>query len=138
MSIKEIVQELGRHTKIFIKQFTKAAMYIAVLGAIIMIAYQCASDGVNEGEVIDKQFLKAKSGVAYETKSTIKKSGPRTHRVPKYVDFPDRYAVTYANKEDTVTVFLRKEVFDTIQIGNWFEFNDNKGTKYEPYTPKNN
>ncbi len=129
---KHLLSKTKKHINLLVKQVFKSALLFLFATTLLIIAYQCSKQNI-EGKVIQKEFLKETKGTVWEHKSKVRKSGTTSYKTPKYVVFPDRYKVTLLHKDDSLTVYLKKEVFDTITIGDWFKFNSEKGSINEPY-----
>lgn len=128
MTRKDIIAKAVTHIHILFKQFFKAALLILCFGSILLIAFHFMRKPLLAGQVIRMSFIESGLDRKLESKAVFKKQVQPADVKIQMVHYDNRYIVTYATDKDTATVYLHKNIYDTIQVGKWFEFNDNKGS----------
>ncbi len=135
MTIQEIIFKIISHIRLLIKQFFKATLLVLCFGSILLIAFHFMKRPIQAGYITSKEFIEAGIGPKQEDKTVFKKKKAQEEEVEQMVNYDNRYAVTYAIEKDTVTVYVHKQTYDTIQVGNWFEFDKTKGSFKAPTLP---
>lgn len=122
------------------KKVLRTFIFIALSSAVIYCWVQCDS-GHNkyEGIVFKKEYRPAGKGLKREEQIV---SRPRKNRVTNIrkvslhqVEYPNRWVVFVHSKDlkDTNCFFVYQSVYDTLQTGSWFVFDQTMGTVDEPY-----
>ena len=113
---------------------------LALIVCIGLIVCLCAcSDNITHGEVYKKEYREKHSQIM--TFPLVISTGKTmtTVIVPYWVHYPDRYVIFIKdfNGEEWVTedFYVSKEVYDSIEVGDMFEFDENRGDlDDEPYS----
>lgn len=111
-----------------------------VLIIIIMLTVLCGcSNAITEGEVYEKQHREAHSQLVMMPIVITNGKTTTTTIIPYYISYPDRYVVFIKAFRDgewvTEDFYVSKDVYDTVNIGDMFVFDEDRGDmKDEPYT----
>ena len=97
------------------------------------------SKAITEGEVCEKRYEKAHTTVMMLPLAISNGKTTTTMVMPYLVSYPERYVVfikAYQNDEwKTEDFYVSKEVYDTINIGDMFLYDEERGDlQDEPYT----
>lgn len=112
----------------------------AVLVLSVALAL-CGCDEITEGEVYQKEYREAYTTVMILPFVISNGKTTKTYAVPYFVHYPDRYVVFIKAYQDgewkTEDFYVSKEVYDTINIGDMFLYDKDRGDlQDEPYTKK--
>ena len=113
---------------------------IGALICLLLVVSLCGcSNAIAQGEVYEKEYREAYTTVMMFP--LVISSGKTTTitTIPFFVHYPDRYVVfikAYQDEEwKTEDFYVSKEVFDSINIGDMFLYDQERGDlQDEPYT----
>jgi hypothetical protein len=112
---------------------------IVMICLSLMFCLCACGDKITHGEVYEKEYREAYTTVMVRPLVIPTGKSVITTMVPYTVHYPERWVIFIKdfNGEEWVTedFYVSKEVFDTIQIGDMFEYNKDRGDiEDEPYT----
>ena len=113
---------------------------ICALICILLVVSLCGcSNSITEGEVYKKEYREAYTTVMMLPLVISNGKTITTTMIPYSVHYPDRYVVfikAYQDEEwKTEDFYVSKEVYDSINIGDMFLYDEERGDlQYEPYT----
>ena len=102
---------------------------------LCLVLLAACGDGIKEGVVFRKEFRPAAKGYQTEQHTRIHNRGRSSSTVTRTfrVAYPDRWVIYVCSDTDTADFFVKKEIYDTINVGSWFVFDTTMGTFGEPY-----
>lgn len=110
---------------------------LIVLALIMLIS---CSDSINEGDVYEKEFKPEYTTVSVLPMTISNGKTVTTIMVPYTIHYPDRWVI-YIKAYDEETrkwitedFYVSEEVYDSVNIGDYFVFDEDMGTRDEPYT----
>lgn len=112
---------------------------VAVICCIALFLAGCGNK-VTEGDVYKKEFRPARTETVILPTSIYNGKTTTIINIPYVIDYPDRYVVYIKKYNDekkefeTENYFVSKEIYDGINIGDYFIFDSSFGTDDEPYT----
>ena len=111
---------------------------IAILLVFILFLSAC-SPKITSGNVYDKEYRKAFVTVSVCPVVTYNGKTSTTTMVPYTVYYPERWVVFIKSLEDgewiTEDFYVSEAVYNSINIGDMFEYNENRGDLTdEPHT----
>jgi len=87
---------------------------------------------ITEGEIVSKEFKPEYSHLQMMPVYV----GKNIQLIPIWHHYPDRWCITisaYSDKKEVrETFYVHKEVYESVEIGDWFVFDSGKGTTKEP------
>lgn len=108
---------------------------IIVLGLVMLTG--CSKE-IKEGEVYNKEFKEAHTRIAIIPLTTFNGKTTTTVMIPYTYYYPDRYIIYIKKFEDnkwkTADYYVTKEIYETISIGDQFEYVEGRDLIDEPYT----
>ena len=113
---------------------------IGVIVCLLLVVSLCGcSNAIIEGEVYEKEYREAYTTVMMLPLVISNGKTTSTIIVPYFVHYPDRYVVfikAYQDEEwKTEDFYVSKEVYDSINIGDMFLYDEERGDlQDEPYT----
>lgn len=112
---------------------------LIIVFVIMLLSFCGCSNEINEGEVYKKEYREEYTTVIMQPFVISYGKTFATTVVPYFVYYPERYVVfikAYQNEEwITEDFYVSKEVYDAVNIGDMFLYDQNRGDlKYEPYT----
>lgn len=113
---------------------------IGALICILLVVSLCGcSNAITEGEVYEKEYREAYTQVMVLPLIISNGKTTSTIMVPYFVHYPDRYVIfikAYQDEEwKTEDFYVSKEVYDSINIGDMFLYDEERGDlQDEPYT----
>lgn len=117
----------------------KILSLIAILIIGVLILTGCTNK-ISNGEVYQKEFKEAHNEV--KIIPLIRSNGKTTYTtmMPYIYNYPDRYIIYIKKLEDnkwkTASYYTTKEVYESINIGDQFEYVEDRDLTEEPYTRK--
>ena len=114
-----------------------------VIGALIcllLVVSLCGcSNVITEGEVYEKEYREEYTAVMMLPLVISNGKSSTTTMIPYIVRYPDRYVIfikAYQDEEwKTEDFYVSKEVYDSINIGDMFLYDEKRGDlQNEPYT----
>lgn len=113
--------------------------YILCISILLFFLTSCnENDKISEGTVFKKEYKSASTELKRITRTRVRvrrsSSTTITTNSHQKVSYPNRWIVYVhsADAKDSTCFFVRKEVYDTIEVGSWFVFDTVKGTLNEP------
>lgn len=107
-----------------------------LLLALIVFLFSSCSPEITKGKVIEKEYRPSSSRLIMMPIST----GKTIVSVPYYIRHPERYVVviTAIVEGESVTedFYVSKEVYDSLSIGDIFEYDDSRGDLCEEPSTK--
>lgn len=89
------------------------------------------SSAITEGEVYKKEYREAHTSVMMLPLVISNGKTTTTNMIPYFVHYPDRYVVFIKAYQDnewkTEDFYVSKEVYDTINVGNMFLYDEGRG-----------
>ena len=113
---------------------------ISALICILLVVSLCGcSNTITEGEVYEKEYREAYTTVMMQPLVISNGKTTTTKMIPYFVRYPDRYVIfikAYQDEEwKTEDFYVSKEIYDSINIGDMFLYNEERGDlQDEPYT----
>lgn len=113
---------------------------IGALICILLVVSLCGcSNAITEGEVYEKEYREAHTQVIVFPLIISNGKTSSTIMIPYFVHYPDRYVIfikAYQDEEwKTEDFYVSKEVYDSINIGDMFLYDEERGDlQDEPYT----
>ena len=111
-----------------------------LLSVLALIMMTSCSDSINEGDVYDKEFKPEYTTVSVLPMTISNGKTVTTIMVPYAIHYPDRWVI-YIKAYDEETCkwinedfYVSEEVYDSVNIGDYFVFDEDMGTRDEPYT----
>ena len=111
---------------------------VAILLAFVLFLSAC-SPKITSGEVYDKEYREAFVTVSVYPVVTYNGKTSTTIMVPYTVYYPERWVIFIKSFEDgewiTEDFYVSETVYNSISIGDMFEYDENRGDlTEEPYT----
>lgn len=111
---------------------------LAFLLAVALILSLCSCSTITEGEVYKKEYRPAFTTVMMLPLVHSNGKTTTTTMVPYIIYYPDRYVVfikAFVNNEwKTEDYYVPKDTYDTLNIGDMFEYVKDRDLTEEPYT----
>lgn len=113
---------------------------IGILICLLLVFSLCGcSNAITEGEVYEKEYREAHTTVMMLPLVISNGKTTTTMMMPYYVHYPDRYVIYIKSYQDeewkTEDYYVSKEVYDCINIGDMFLYDEKRGDlQDEPYT----
>jgi len=106
---------------------------------IILIVSLCGCSTITEGEVYEKEYREAHTQIMMLPLNISNGKTSSTIMVPYFIRYPERYVILIKAYQDekwvTEDFYVSKEVYDTINIGDMFLYDEDRGDlQDEPYT----
>lgn len=106
---------------------------------LLIVSLSGCSNKITEGEVYEKEYREEFTTVMMLPLVISNGKTTTTKIIPYFVHYPDRYVVfikAYQDEEwKTEDFYVSKEVYDSINIGDMFLYNGERGDlQDEPYT----
>lgn len=108
---------------------------ILIIGILILTG---CTNKISNGEVYQKEFKEAHNEV--KIIPLIRSNGKTTYTtmMPYIYNYPDRYIIYIKKLEDnkwkTASYYTTKEVYESINVGDQFEYVEDRDLTEEPYT----
>ena len=110
-----------------------------IVFTLLIVLISC-SDSINEGDVYEKEFKPEYTTVSVLPMTISNGKTVTTIMVPYTIHYPDRWVI-YIKAYDEETrkwitedFYVSEEVYDSVNIGDYFVFDEDMGTRDEPYT----
>lgn len=113
---------------------------IGALICILLVVSLCGcSNAITESEVYEKEYREAHTQVIVFPLIISNGKTSSTIMIPYFVHYPDRYVIfikAYQDEEwKTEDFYVSKEVYDSINVGDMFLYDEERGDlQDEPYT----
>lgn len=113
---------------------------IGALICLLLVVSLCGcSNVITEGEVYEKEYREEYTAVVMLPLVISNGKSSTTTMIPYIVRYPDRYVIfikAYQDEEwKTEDFYVSKEVYDSINIGDVFLYDEERGDlQDEPYT----
>lgn len=113
---------------------------IIILGLLVFVLFLSAcSPKITSGEVYDKEYREAFTTVSFYPLIISNGKTTTTTMVPYTVYYPERWVIFIKSFEDgewiTEDFYVSGAVYNSINIGDMFEYDENRGDLTdEPYT----
>lgn len=115
----------------------------AILASLILICFSGCSKGTAEGTVYKREFVAehTETIIIPIVHSTGKTS--YTTMMPVIHIYPDEWIVSVKkynkdlSKWETKDFYVSQQVYDKVEVGDYYVFNKKDGTTDEPYTQEN-
>lgn len=116
----------------------KIISLVLILAICIVVLCSCGNK-ITEGEVYEKEYREAFTTVMVLPLVISDGKTTTTTMIPYVVYYPDRYVIHIKSYQDgewvTEDFYVSKEVYDHINVGDMFEYNEERGDlQDEPYT----
>lgn len=115
----------------------KIASLIITLIILLLTLTGCTSK-ISSGEVYQKEFKEAHNEVRMIPVITSNGKTTYTRMIPYIYHYPDRYIIYIKKFEDnkwkTASYYTTKEVYESINIEDQFEYVEDRDLTEEPYT----
>ena len=113
---------------------------IGALICLLLVVSLCGcSNVITEGEVYEKEYREEYTAVVMLPLAISNGKSSTITMIPYIVRYPDRYVIfikAYQDEEwKTEDFYVSKEVYDSINIGDMFLYDERRGDlQNEPYT----
>lgn len=112
-----------------------------MIAVTVTCAFCSCSSKITQGEVYDKTYKPAETCVMYIPVTFTNGKSTYTTIQPYIYIFPDRYEIDIRQKNadgeyDTATYYVTEFVFDEINIGDEFIYDEDRDYEEEPYIRK--
>lgn len=115
----------------------------AILASLILICFSGCSKGIAEGTIYKREFVAEHTEtiiipIVHSTGETC-----YTTMIPVIRMYPDEWIVSVKkyNKDlsewETKDFYVSQQVYDKVEVGDYYVFNKKDGTTDEPYTQEN-
>lgn len=116
----------------------KKIVLIVLIFAMCVVFCAC-ENRITSGEVYEKEYRGAFTTVSFMPLVIYNGNTTTTTYVPYVITYPERYVIFIREYRDgewlTEDFYVSKEVYEQVQIGDMFEFNETRGDlEDEPYT----
>ena len=106
---------------------------------IILIVSLCGCSAITEGEVYEKEYREAHTQIMMMPLNISNGKTSSVIMVPYFVRYPERYVIFIKAYQDkkwvTEDFYVSKEVYDAVNIGDMFLYDEDRGDlQEEPYT----
>lgn len=116
----------------------KIVFTLLIVLALIMLT--SCSDSINEGDVYEKEFKPEYTTVSVLPMTISSGKTVTTIMVPYTIHYPDRWVIYIKAYDEEACnwinedFYVSEEVYDSVDIGDYFVFDEDMGTRDEPYT----
>jgi hypothetical protein len=105
----------------------------------VIVSLCGCSDKITEGEVYEKEYREATTTMSVFPLVISNGKTTTTTMIPYFIHYPERYVIHIKAFVDaewvTEDFYVSKEVYDSVNIGDMFAFDEERGDlKDEPYT----
>ena len=107
----------------------KIALFLSII-LVFGLLVSC-SKLINEGDIYEKEFKPEYTTVSVLPMTISNGKTVTTIMVPYTIHYPDRWVIY-------IKAYVSKEVYDSVNIGDRFVFDESMGTRSEPYTKTRN
>lgn len=120
----------------------KIALFLSII-LVFGLLVSC-SKLINEGDIYEKEFKPEYTTVSVLPMTISNGKTVTTIMVPYTIHYPDRWVIYIKAYEEekqewlTEDFYVSKEVYDSVNIGDRFVFDESMGTRSEPYTKTRN
>lgn len=120
----------------------KIALFLSII-LVFGLLVSC-SKLINEGDIYEKEFKPEYTTVSVLPMTISNGKTVTTIMVPYTIHYPDRWVIYIKAYEEekqewlTEDFYVSKEVYDSVNIGDRFVFDESMGTRDEPYTKTRN
>lgn len=108
---------------------------IMIIGVLLLTG---CSQKITDGEVYEKEYKEAHTEIRMIPIVTTNGKTTHTTIIPYTYHYPDRYIVYIKKFEDnewkTANYYITKEIYESINIGDQFEYVEGRDLTDEPYT----
>lgn len=115
---------------------------LAVLASLILICFSGCSKGIAEGTVYKREFVAEHTEtiiipIVHSTGKTC-----YTTMMPVIRMYPDEWVISVkkynsdSSEWETKDFYVSQQVYDKVEVGDYYVFNKKDGTTDEPYTQK--
>lgn len=115
----------------------KIFILIGIMTLGLLVLTGCSQE-ISDGEVYDKEFKEAHTEVRIIPITMYNGKTTTTTIIPYTYYYPDRYIIYIKKFEDnewkTADYYVTKEIYETINIGDQFEYVEGRDLADEPYT----
>jgi hypothetical protein len=117
----------------------KKILTTIILCLLLLLCFCSCGNKITHGEVYEKEHREAYTTVMFIPITISNGKSISTTMVPYIIRYPERWVIHIreANGEEWVTedFYVSKEIYDTIEIGDMFEYDEERGDlQEEPYT----
>lgn len=117
----------------------KKILATIMLCILLLLCFCSCGNNLTHGEVYEKEYREAHVSVVILPLTVSNGKSTTTIMVPYMFRYPDRWAIHIRefNGEEWVTedFYVSKEIYDAIEIGDMFEYDEGRGDlQEEPYT----
>lgn len=120
------------------KKSISVVLLITTIMSLMVLFVGCAE--VSEGDVYSKEFKPAYMTTIIVPMVISNGETSTTYFIPYIYRYPDRWVISikkYNEKKqefDTAEFYVSEEVYDQVNIGDYFIFDEDMGSREEPYT----
>lgn len=112
---------------------------LIIICMFMLFSFCACSNQVTEGEIYKKEYREEHTTIMLLPLITSNGKTATTTLIPYFIHYPERYVIfikAYQNEEwVTEDFYVSKEVYNTVNIGDMFLYDENRGDlKEEPYT----
>lgn len=115
----------------------KKIILIVIILLIAILLTGCSQE-IRDGEVYNKEFKEAYTQVVMIPMTIYNGKTSTTMIIPYTYYYPDRYIIYIKKFEDNewkiADYYVTKEIYETINIGDQFEYVEGRDLAEEPYT----
>ena len=117
------------------KKITLFLSIILVFGLLVS-----CSKLINEGDIYEKEFKPEYTTVSVFPMTISNGKTVTTIMVPYTIHYPDRWVIYIKAYDEEACkwinedFYVSEEVYDSVDIGDYFVFDEDMGTRDEPYT----
>lgn len=115
----------------------KKIILIVIILLIAVLLVGCSQE-ISDGEVYNKEFKEAHTQIVMIPTTMYNGKTSTTIMIPYTYYYPDRYIIYIKKFEDnewkTADYYVTKEIYETINIGDQFEYVEGRDLTDEPYT----
>ena len=107
---------------------------------IICVFLLVGCGGISEGEVYEKEYRQAYTQILLMPITISDGKTATVIYVPFLISYPDRWCVRIRNREKaeddyaTNTFWITEEVYNSVEVGDWFVFDKDYCSTEEPHT----
>lgn len=116
----------------------KIALFLSII-LVFGLLVSC-SKLINEGDIYEKEFKPEYTTVSVFPMTISNGKTVTTIMVPYTIHYPDRWVIYIKAYDEEACkwineyFYVSEEVYDSVDIGDYFVFDEDMGTRDEPYT----
>lgn len=116
----------------------KIALFLSII-LVFGLLVSC-SKLINEGDIYEKEFKPEYTTVSVSPMTVSNGKTVTTIMVPYTIHYPDRWVIYIKAYDEEACkwinedFYVSEEVYDSVDIGDYFVFDEDMGTRDEPYT----